>query len=117
MLKVSLHYATPATVSARNVLGRLDIAYAKLDANADYKALMFTTGIGEHEPLRLDNYPRWSASVWDLVARVVCLGLNNTESNWLVELPFERKCAFSASRICTGARVLRHVGWRGSISF
>lgn len=94
MLKVSLHYATPATVNERNVLGRLDIAYARLDALADYKALMFITGVGELAPIRLEGYPRWSASIWDLVARVVCLGLNHTEAIWPAELPYERQCAF-----------------------
>jgi hypothetical protein len=94
MLKISLHYATPHTVNDRNVLGRLDIAYAKLDARADYKALMFITGVGELAPIRLDNYPRWSASIWDLVARVICLGLSHTEALGPADLPYVRKCAF-----------------------
>lgn len=94
MLKISLHYATPSTVNERNVLGRLDIAYAKLDAKAGYKALMFITGVGELAPIQLNNYPRWSASIWDLVARVVCLGLSCTEAISPAELPYVRKCAF-----------------------
>jgi hypothetical protein len=94
MLKISLHYATPATVNERNVLGRLDIAYAKLDAKADYKALMFVTGVGELAAIRLEGYPRWSASIWDLVARVVCLGLSHKEAISPAELPYVRKCAF-----------------------
>ncbi len=94
MLKISLHYATPSTINERNVLGRLDIAYARLDATADYKALMFITGVGEQAPIRLEKYPRWSASIWDLVARVVCLGLSQTEATWPAELPYVRKCAF-----------------------
>lgn len=53
MLKVTLHYATPARVSAQNLLGRLDIGYAKLDAYADYKAVMFTAGVGEQPPVQL----------------------------------------------------------------
>lgn len=79
MLKVSLHYATPSQVSARNKLGQLDISYARLDALADYKAVMFATGVGELPPVQLQGYPRWSASVWDLVARAVCLSLNGNE--------------------------------------
>ena len=94
MLKITLHYATPATISARNVLGRLDLAYDKLEALADYKALLFTTGMGEHAPIRLEAYPRWSASIWDLVARVVHTALNGTETAGVSELPFEKHCAF-----------------------
>lgn len=80
MLKVSLHYATPSQVSAQNRLGRLNIAYARLDALADYKAVMFAAGVGEMPPVLLRGYPRWSASVWDLVARSVCLSLNGCEA-------------------------------------
>lgn len=94
MLKVSLHYATPTTVSAVNVLGRVDIAYATLDARADYKAVMSMAGIGEQAPIRIEGYPRWSGSVWDLVARVICQTFNKREAIWPTELPFERKCAF-----------------------
>lgn len=79
MLKVTLHYATPAGVSARNLLGRLDIAYARLDALADYKAVLFANGAGATLPVQLLGYPRWSASIWDLVARAVCLSLNGGE--------------------------------------
>ena len=73
MLKVTLHNSTPSRASDRNVLGRLDIGYAKLDARADYKAVMFIAGVGEQRPVQLLDYPRWSASVWDLVTRVLAL--------------------------------------------
>lgn len=79
MLKVSLHHATPARVSAQNVLGRLDIGYAKLDAIADYKLVMTMAGVGELPPARVTDYPRWSAGVWDLVARAICVCLNRRE--------------------------------------
>lgn len=80
MLKVTLHNSTPSRASDRNVLGRLDIGYAKLDARADYKAVMFIAGVGEQRPVQLLDYPRWSASVWDLVTRVICLTLNGSEA-------------------------------------
>lgn len=94
MLKVTLHYATPARVSAQNLLGRLDIGYAKLDAYADYKAVMFTAGVGEQPPVQLLGYPRWSASVWDLVARVACISLNGSETFPRGDLSRGRKGAF-----------------------
>lgn len=94
MLKVTLHYATPRQVSARNIIGRLDIGYAKLDAHADYKGVMQSSGIGEHGPVRLMEYPRWSASVWDLVARMACLSLNRQEAIWPASIPHQRRAAF-----------------------
>jgi hypothetical protein len=94
MLKVSLHFATPATVSPENVLGRLDIGYARLDAKADYKAVLFTCGEGEHEPVQLYDYPRWSCSVWDLVARVVCRSLHQQEAIPKDDSESARKGAF-----------------------
>lgn len=94
MLKVSLHHAAPERVSPCNVLGRLDIGYARLDATADYKAVLFCCGLGEQTPVQLKGYPRWSASVWDLVARTVCLSLYRREAVWPAELPLERKGAF-----------------------
>ena len=94
MLKVSLHFATPATISPSNVLGRLDIGYARLDAHADYKAVMFTAGIGEHAPVQIYEYPRWSSSVWDLVSRAICKSLNDREVIRTDEIFPARRCAF-----------------------
>lgn len=79
MLKVYLHFATPDKVSPKNLLGRLDIGYATLDAHADYKLVMTLAGEGEMPPNRLANYPRWSASVWDLVTRSICMCLHRRE--------------------------------------
>jgi hypothetical protein len=79
MLKVTLHHATPGRETAQNVLGRLDIGYAKLDAHADYKLVMTARGIGEMPPARLEAYPRWAAGVWDLVARSICVCLHGRE--------------------------------------
>ena len=94
MLKISLHHGKPASVSSRNVLGRLDIGYARLGATADYKVVMQTTGLGEQAPCQLLNYPRWSASVWDLVMRAVCLSISRQEAIWPAEIPAQRRGAF-----------------------
>lgn len=94
MLKISLHFATPSTISAENVIGRLDIGYAKLDAHADYKAVMFTAGLGEHAPIQLYDYPRWSGSVWDLVARTICKSLNDREVLPPLEIDPKSRYAF-----------------------
>jgi transposase-like protein len=75
VLKVTLHHAALRDVSPRNVIGRLDIGYARLDSMADYKTAMTIAGIGESATARIENYPRWSASIWDLVARAICCSL------------------------------------------
>jgi hypothetical protein len=93
MLKVTLHFATPNTISQSNIIGRLDIGYARLDAIADYKAVMFSSGIGEHPPIQIYDYPRWSGSVWDLVARTICKSLHNREELRSIDMPV-RRCAF-----------------------
>ncbi len=80
MLKITLHFATPKTISQSNIIGRLDIGYAKLEAHADYKALLFTVGVGEHPPIKIENYLRWSGSVWDLVSRAICLSQHDSEA-------------------------------------
>jgi len=94
MLKVTLHAGKPSAVSHFNLLGRLDIGYSRLDARADYKALLFTAGLGESPPVSLLDYPRWSASIWDLVARMVCLSISHKEAVWPEEMPNARKGAF-----------------------
>lgn len=96
MLKVTLHATKPAQVGPNNLLGKLDIGYAKLESLADYKAVMLTAGLGEQAPISLAKYPRWSASLWDLVARVVCLGINRREAVWPAEIANQRKGAYIA---------------------
>lgn len=55
---------------------------------------MQTTGLGEQSPISLNNYPRWSASIWDLIARSVCIGISRREAIWPAEIPPQRRCAF-----------------------
>ncbi|MBV8470358.1 MAG: hypothetical protein JOY60_10940 [Burkholderiaceae bacterium] len=95
MLKVTLHTAPPDKANAFNLVGRLEIGYAKLAAIADYKVAMLATGLGEVSPARVQNYPRWSASIWDLVARAVCISLNRQESIWPTDIPVRRKGAYA----------------------
>lgn len=80
MLKVFLHSCAPGDISPFNRLGRLDIGYDKLDAYADYKVILQQAGVGEFPPAKVTAYPRWSASIWDLVARSACVSLWGEES-------------------------------------
>lgn len=79
MLHLSLHFADEKTASFYNRVGWLDIGYEELDAFATYKAKLFVVGQGELPTVRITKYPRWSASVWDLVLRVIATGLNGKE--------------------------------------
>lgn len=94
MLKVTLHSVPPARANAFNMVGRMDIGCAKLAAIADYKVSLFSAGIGEVPPTRVDGYPRWSASVWDLVVRAACLSINRKEAVWPTDIPVRRKGAY-----------------------
>ena len=78
MLKVSMHASSLADASQFNKVAWLDIGYDRLAAIADYKAVMFIGGKGASPVSYLQNYPRWSASLWDLVARMIarCLHAN-----------------------------------------
>lgn len=90
MLKLSLHASAPRGISPQNRIGSLDVAYEKLAARADYKAVMWTAGLGEQTPVQLLNYPRWSSSIWDLLVRVICLALNRKEAIWPSVMPNRR---------------------------
>lgn len=93
MLHLSLHFADERTASFYNRVGWLDIGYEQLDAFATYKAKLFAVGKGELPTVHLTKYPRWSASVWDLVLRVIAIGLNGKEE-LADNLPTGRKGAF-----------------------
>jgi hypothetical protein len=81
-----------------NQLAVLDIAYQKKAALADYIVALSLRGIGELAPAAVLNYPRWSASVWDLVARALAQALYRAD-----QIPAsdkaDRRCAY-ATRIC-----------------
>lgn len=99
MLRISLHASSLAQTSRFKRVAWLDLAYTKLEPVADYKVLLFQAGDGASEPRTLPQYPRWSASLWDLVARGLALALHPDEEHpreELVVLPAARKgCAFT----------------------
>jgi hypothetical protein len=73
MLKLSIHAGPAKGISRYNRTDWLDIGYSKLGALADYKVALFSVGRGMSPSLTLKEYPRWSASLWDLVARSIAL--------------------------------------------
>lgn len=103
MLKVSIHAGSLATAKRGNLLAWADIGYEKLEPVADYKTLLFQAGIGATMPTPIYKYPRWSASLWDLVARALALGLREDEDCLNEEVPpviRERKRFAFAGEVC-----------------
>lgn len=98
MLRISLHTGLLEDRSIHNQLGVLDIAYQKHEAMADYLIGLTLRNFGEVEPNVLKNYPRWSASLWDLVARALGRVLYKEDVIPASDKP-DRRCAY-ATRIC-----------------
>lgn len=89
MLRVTIHAGRLKTASRFNVTNILDIGYEKLHPVADYKVVLFSAGVGATPPVSLLCYARWSASLWDLVARALALTLSSD-----IQKPSERVPAF-----------------------
>lgn len=98
MLRVSLHTGLLGDRSVHNQLGLLDIAYQKHEAMADYLVGLTLRNFGEMAPNVLSDYPRWSASLWDLVARSLGRVLYNADQVPAADKP-DRRCAY-ATRMC-----------------
>lgn len=87
MLRVSIHAGPVAEASRFNVLAWCDIGYEKLEPVAQYKTVLFELHNGGSTPATLANYPRWSASLWDLAARALALGLHAERESPAEALP------------------------------
>lgn len=109
MLRVSVHAGPLAATSRYNCLAWVDIGYEKLKAIADYKTVLFQRGVGATMPAPIYGYPRWSATLWDLTARAIALGLRTEPECLTEEVPqvsrTKKRCAF-ASQVCA---VIEHV--------
>ena len=98
MLKVTVHSGLLASRNIGNQLAVLDVAYQKKAALADYVVALSLRGSGELAPAFLRNYPRWSASVWDLIARALAQTLYRADQV-PASAKADRRCAY-ATRIC-----------------
>lgn len=108
MLKMTIHSGLLAARTEANQLAVLDVAYQRKSALADYVVALSLRGSGEVAPAFVQNYPRWSASVWDLIAR----GLAQTlyRSNQIpASVKADRRCAY-ATRICASVERMTAVG-------
>jgi hypothetical protein len=119
MLKVSIHAGPWQEASVYNRLDWLDIGYHRLEARADYKIVLFKVGEDAMPPVILKKYPRWSASMWDLVAHSIALTLKKyptPDGVGLSEKIFAKRSA-TAESMCAivshfpnGGVGARHVG-------
>ena len=98
MLKVYIHSGTLDTRNLGNQLAVLDIAYAKRGYLADYVVAMSIKGAGEVAPDMVASYPRWSGSLWDLVARALTRILYRSDSCPPTKF-IDRRCAY-ATQMC-----------------
>lgn len=98
MLKVSVHAGMLEERSIANQLAVLDIAYQKKSYLADYLVALSLRSVGELAPALVMQYPRWSASVWDLTARALAQVMYRSD-----RVPpsskVDRRCAY-ATRVC-----------------
>ncbi len=98
MLKVSVHTGDLELRTLANQVAVLDIAYAKQEAVADYMVALSLQRSGEMAPAKVAAYPRWSASLWDLVARALAQALYRTDTPPRSDKA-DRRCAY-ATRLC-----------------
>ena len=114
MLRINIHAGALDTASRFNLLAWLDIGYEKLEPVADYKTMLFQAGVGAMLPAPIYAYPRWSASLWDLTARALALGLREVPENVTEELPSfvntKKRFAF-ADQMCAS---IEHIPTAGS---
>ncbi len=94
MLRVSIHAGSPAERSVANQLAVLNIAYQRRAPLSDYSLSYSARGVGETAPAVLANYPRWSASLWDLTARALTQVLYRRSEPPALGKP-DRRCAYA----------------------
>jgi hypothetical protein len=98
MLHVFVHAGTLNERNPGNQLAVLDIAYAKRSHMADYNVALLVKGYGEARRDVVRSYPRWSGSLWDLVARGLTRALYEADEAPPAD-PVDRRCAY-ATKLC-----------------
>jgi len=78
MLKITVSLI-PGGQGTERQLGELHISNVRGGALADYKCVLSGDDLPEPVLVHLGRYPRWSSSVWDLVARAIAKSLSGQE--------------------------------------
>lgn len=77
MLRVIVELWPGGRESSKRVIATADICRVRSGAHADYQVHLEEGLLGDVGDIAtVHQYPRWSASVWDLVARCIAAGLN-----------------------------------------
>ena len=98
MIRVIIFSGDLASRNPGKQLAVLDVAYAKKSHLSNYLVALSLRGLGEVAPDAVTNYPRWSASLWDLVARALTRVLYRDNQAPALGEP-DRRCAY-ATQIC-----------------
>lgn len=98
MLRLHLHTGDLEARCQANQVATIDLSYRKKEALADYMVHLTARGLGEVQPQFVMQYPRWSASLWDLVARGLVSVLYKAEQAPPAQKP-DKRCAY-ATRLC-----------------
>ena len=79
MLKVKI-FLVPGGRGPERQLGELHISNARWgDATPDYDCVLYADDLAEPMRSTVRRYPRWAATVWDLVARATASALSGRE--------------------------------------
>ena len=79
MLKVTVEIWPGGRESGRRALAAADIGRMRNGALADYRVELHEDGQGGIRSAGLLDYPRYSTTVWDLVARAIAVALTGKE--------------------------------------
>jgi hypothetical protein len=79
MLRVSVELWPGGQKQGSTVLAVADIERTRSGVRSDYSVELFEDVVYRRWSGTVDNYPRWSASVWDLVARSIASALSGSE--------------------------------------
>lgn len=81
MIKLSIFAGPLESANQHTRLAWLDLAYQDVKPYATYKTCLFQNGHGCSPTYSLSNYPRWSSSIWDLMARAISICLNASKED------------------------------------
>lgn len=98
MLRVTLYHSTLKDRSEANQCAVLEVAYDRKGIKSDYLASLSLRDAGQCEPGKVLGYPRWSGSLWDLVARALAVSLYGSKPVPPADKP-DRRCAY-ATKLC-----------------
>ncbi|MGF6852954.1 hypothetical protein [Paraburkholderia sp. CI3] len=77
MLRITIELLPGGREDGKRVIATADIARVSSGALADYRVALDDAVLGQvGERATVRGYPRWTGSVWDLVARCVAAALN-----------------------------------------